>query len=511
MKIYSAAQTRAWDAFTMDREPITSFELMNRAVQVLSDWFIQTYPSRIRPVLILCGTGNNGGDGVALARHLCWEDYDAKVVVCDFNGKHSEDFDRQMALLPSNGQVEIEIWHSPANFSSIPANALLVDALFGSGLNRILDGSWADLVMKINALPNEVLSIDLPSGLLADLHTPGQAVIHADRTFSFERPKKAFFFPENAERVGEWTVHSIGLSMEYERVTDSKENCLTLEDVSLLVKPRAKFAHKGTFGHALLIAGSFGTMGAAVLSARACLRSGTGLLSVHSPCCGNLVLQSAVPEAMFSPDKRAKYWSEIPDLGAYSAIGIGPGIDRRPETELALQGLLQACKSPLVLDADALNILSENPDWWAFVPKRVVLTPHRKEFERLFGVSINDFQRYELQRAKAVEHQVTIVLKGAHTCLALPDGTCWFNTTGNAGMATGGSGDVLTGLITGLLAQGYAPEEAALLGVYLHGLAGDFAANRYGEISMIAGDLVEGIPEAWNKLKTHHEDLPKTA
>ncbi|HAD12070.1 MAG TPA: bifunctional ADP-dependent NAD(P)H-hydrate dehydratase/NAD(P)H-hydrate epimerase [Saprospirales bacterium] len=511
MKIYSAAQTRAWDAFTMDREPITSFELMNRAVQVLSDWFIHTYPSRIRPVLILCGTGNNGGDGVALARHLCWEDYDAKVVVCDFNGKHSEDFDRQMALLPSNGQVQIEIWHNAADFSPMPANVLVIDALFGSGLNRVLEGVWADLVMKINALPNEVLSIDLPSGLLADQHTPGHAVVHADRTFSFERPKKAFFFAENAERVGEWTVRSIGLSPAYEKEADSKEHCLTLVEASSWVKPRAKFAHKGTFGHALLIAGSFGKMGAAVLCARACLRSGTGLLSVHSPRCGNLVLQTAVPEAMYSPDKRAKYWSAIPDLDAYAAIGIGPGIDRHPETILALQGLIQSCKSPVVLDADALNILSENPDWWVFIPKRVVLTPHVKEFERLFGVSTNDFQRHELQRAKAVEHQVTIVLKGAHTCIALPDGSCWFNTTGNAGMATGGSGDVLTGMITGLLAQGYAPEEAALLGVYLHGLAGDFAANRYGETGMIAGDLIKCIPEAWNKLKSRHEDLPETA
>ncbi|MCC7467125.1 MAG: NAD(P)H-hydrate dehydratase [Saprospiraceae bacterium] len=501
MKIYTTTQTREWDAYTIAHEPISSFELMNRAVQVLLDWFLQIYPLRTRTVWILCGTGNNGGDGLALARHLNWEDYDAKVLVCDFSGKHSEDFDRQMALLPANGQVETIFRSRPGDLDFVAPDALIVDALFGSGLNRALEGDWAEMVQLINALPNEVLSIDLPSGLLADQHTaPDSAVIHAERTFSFERPKRAFFFPENAERVGEWSFRSIGLLPNFEQVAKSRDVFLTLEEAGKMIKSRPKFAHKGTFGHALLIAGSYGKMGAAVLSARACLRSGVGLLSVHSPRCGNLVLQTAVPEAMFSPDKRAKFWSEAPDLLQYAALGIGPGIGCQPESALALLGVLQACQIPLVLDADALNLLSENPEWWAFVPENTILTPHPKEFQRLFGQTSDDFQRLELLRQKAMEHRVIIVLKGAHSITALPGGDCWFNSTGNPGMATGGSGDVLTGILTGLLAQGYTPANASVLGVFLHGLAGDLAAAEKGAAGMIAGDITEYLPQAWKRL-----------
>ncbi|MBN8677556.1 MAG: NAD(P)H-hydrate dehydratase [Chitinophagales bacterium] len=501
MKIYSAAQTRAWDSYTIEHEPVSSFELMNRAVQVLTDWFLQTYPLRTRPVWILCGTGNNGGDGLALARHLSWEDYDAKVLVCDFSGKHSQDFDRQMADLPTHGQIAVTTWQSPDSLSFIPSDALVVDALFGSGLNRCLEGHWAQLVTQINQLTNEIVAIDLPSGLLADVHTPGEAVVRASQTFSFERPKLAFFMPENAGRVGQWYVGKIGLLAEYEATVPSPYELITPEEVRQWLQPRSKFSHKGTFGHALMVAGSYGKMGAAVLASRACLRAGTGLLSVHSPSSGYLVLQSAVPEAMFSPDKRARYWSSVPDMGQYSAIGVGPGIDRKPETAIAFEGLLQATKSPLVLDADALNLLAENPGFWAFVPENTILTPHPKEFERLFGKSEDDFARLDLLQQKASEHKVVIVLKGAHTVIALPSGECWFNSSGNPGMATGGSGDVLTGIITGLLAQKYTPAQAALLGVYLHGLAGDLAAEQLGEQAMIASDLIEYLPAAWKDLR----------
>ncbi|MBL7807235.1 MAG: NAD(P)H-hydrate dehydratase [Saprospiraceae bacterium] len=500
MKIYSAAQTRAWDAFTIEKEPISSFELMNRAVRVLTDWFLQTYPSFTRPVWILCGTGNNGGDGLALARHLSWEDYDAKVLVCDFSGKHSEDFDRQMAVLPAHGQISVTTWHKPESLDLIPPDALVVDALFGSGLNRCLEAPWAQLVAQINQLPNEIVAIDLPSGLLADAHTPGEAVVRATKTFSFERPKLAFIMPENAERVGQWSVGSIGLLPEYEATATSPYGLMTPEKLRQFIHPRAKFSHKGTYGHALIVAGSYGKMGAAVLASRACLRAGAGLLSVHSPSSGYLVLQSAVPEAMFVPDKRARYWSAVPDVGQYSAIGVGPGIDKKPETAIAFEGLLQAAKSPLVLDADALNLLAENTGFWAFVPKNTILTPHLKEFERLFGKAADDFARLALLQQKAMEHKVVIVLKGAHTAIALPSGECWFNNSGNPGMATGGSGDVLTGIITGLLAQGYLAAEAAMLGVYLHGLAGDLAAEQLGEQALIAGDLVAFLPAAWKDL-----------
>ncbi len=500
MKIYSAAQTREWDAFTLENEPIASVELMNRAAQVFTDWLLQIYPDNTRPVVVFCGTGNNGGDGVAVARLLHWLGFSAKVLVCDFAAKRSEDFDAQIEALPKHDNISVEWFNRAEDLPSVSPNALAIDALFGSGLNRPLDGAWAQVVDYLNQMPNEVVAIDLPSGLFADAHTPGETVVLADRTFIFERPKRAFFFPENAERVGEWAFGSIGLHPHFEQKIASSSHYLTQNEAAALRRPRPKFSHKGSFGHALLVAGSFGKMGAAVLSAQACLRAGVGLLTIHAPRSGNIILQSAVPEAMVSADHRAKYWAEVPDIQGYSTIGVGPGIGKTPETALALQGLLQAYNKPMVLDADALNLLSENPGCWDFLPKNSILTPHPKEFERLFGKTKDDFQRNDLQRKNAQEHGVFILLKGAHTSIACPDGECWFNTTGNPGMATGGAGDVLTGIITGLLAQGYPPKSAALLGVYLHGLAGDLAAMALSQEALTAGDLVDFLGKAWLEL-----------
>jgi hydroxyethylthiazole kinase-like uncharacterized protein yjeF len=500
MKIYSSIQTREWDAFTIQNEPITSLDLMNRAALRFTDWFVQTYPNQTQPVQIFCGTGNNGGDGVAVARLLDWLGFTAKVVVCDFAKKHSDDFDAQIALLPQHHNVGVEWLQTAQNLPVLAPEVLLVDALFGSGLNRPLEGAWAEVVDHINQLPNEVLSIDLPSGLFTDEHTPGNAVISADKTFSFERPKLAFFFPENAVRVGEWAFGSIGLFPGFDRMIETPFHFLSRKEVTVLYRPRKKFSHKGSFGHALLIAGSFGKMGAAVLAAQACLRSGVGLLTVHAPRSGNIILQSAVPEAMVSADHRAKIWAEVPEIQGFASIGVGPGIGREPETIMALQTLLEQAEQPLVIDADALNLLSENPAWWKNIPKESILTPHPKEFERLFGKTENDFERNKLQRKKAQEHHVFIVLKGANTAIACPDGACWFNATGNPGMATGGSGDVLTGILTGLLAQGYPPQSAALLGVYLHGLAGDLAAIENSQEALVAGDIVQYLGEAWLEL-----------
>lgn len=511
MKIYSAAQTRAWDDYTIEHQGITSLDLMNRAVQTFVDWYALHFkPSK--PVLVICGTGNNGGDGIAIARQLSWLDFEAKVVVCDFAEKRSADFEAQYAHLSELKSISHGLVRTFQEFEKLlhewllcPSGVeapVLIDALFGSGLNRPLEGDWAQVVEYLNQLPHEILAIDIPSGLFADVHTPGDAVIKARWTFSFERPKRAFYFPENAERVGEWAFKSIGLLPDFEFVTKTSYYHLSPEDAQNLYRPRSKFAHKGSFGHALIIAGSFGKMGAAVLASRACLRSGVGLLSVHAPRSGNIVLQTAVPEAMVSADHRAKFWSEAPDLQAYSSIGVGPGIGKAMETARALEQLLKACNQPLVLDADALNLLSEHPAWWEFLPKNSILTPHPKEFERLFGKTTHDFQRNDLQREKALEHGVFIVLKGAHTAIACPDGECWFNATGNPGMATGGTGDVLTGMLTGLLAQGYPPKSAALLGVYLHGLAGDFAALEKSQEALVAGDLVEYLGEAWKQVKS---------
>jgi NAD(P)H-hydrate epimerase len=503
MKIFNTGQIREWDAYTIENEPIASVELMNRASKTFADWFISAFPDPQRPIIVFAGTGNNGGDGLAVARLLHWQMREVKVVICDFSGKRSPDFQEQLSVTKAIKDIEIITLDDLNDFLNDLNDfngAIIIDALFGSGLTRPLEGKWAQVIDFLNRLPNEIVSVDLPSGLFADRHTPGDAIVMADRTFSFETPKLAFFFPENAAYVGEWSFRSIGLHPDFYEKTETPFHFLTKKDVAKLVKPRAKFSHKGTYGHALLVAGNYGKMGAAVLAAKACLRAGTGLLTVHAPRCGNLVLQTAVPEAMFSADRRARFWTEAPDLQPYSAIGVGCGISQIPETAAALSSLLQKAEMPLVLDADALNLLAQNPEWWRFVPRNSILTPHPKEFERLFGKSENDFERNELQRQKAQEHGVFIILKGAHTVIACPDGACYFNSTGNPGMATGGSGDVLTGILTGLLAQGYSPRDTTLLGVFLHGLAGDLAAAELGEAALIAGDLTDFLGKAWKDL-----------
>ncbi|MBV6438854.1 MAG: Bifunctional NAD(P)H-hydrate repair enzyme Nnr [Saprospiraceae bacterium] len=501
MKIFNTAQIRAWDAYTIENEPIASIELMNRAAKTFTDWFIPLYPDTQRPVVVFAGTGNNGGDGLVVARLLHWQLYDVKVLVCDFSGQRSPDFQQQLGLLQKD--LDVIFLH---NYQELLQNrdfknAVIIDALFGSGLSRPLEGEWTQVIDFLNQQPNEIVAIDLPSGLFANQCTPGESVIHATRTFSFETPKRAFFFPENAGRVGQWDYSSIGLHLDYYTQTETPFHYLTRNQATLLVHPRAKFSHKGTFGHALIIAGSYGKMGAATLAARACLKSGAGLVTVHAPRCGNVVLQTAVPEAMFSAGQRAKHWVEVPDIQSYSAIGTGCGIGQEPETARALEHLLQTLSSApgagLVLDADALNLLAQHPAWWRHVPRNTILTPHPKEFERLFGKTKDSFERNDLQRLKAQEHGVFIALKGAHTAIASPDGSCWFNSTGNPGMASGGTGDTLTGILTGLLAQGYSPRDAALLGVYLHGLAGDLAARELGQEALTAGDMIEFLGKAW--------------
>ncbi len=498
MKIYNAAQIRAWDAYTIENEPVKSVELMNRAAHAFTDWFAQLYSDSQRPVCIFAGTGNNGGDGLAVARLLHRRFYDVKVFICDFTGKRSADFEAQRVAVPEG--VEVTFWREWKEPAALAEKMVLIDALFGTGLSRPLtDAPWSQLIDYLNARPNEIVAIDLPSGLFADQHTDGP-VVQATRTFSFESPKRAFFFPENADRVGDWACGPIGLHPDFSGQTAAPFYYLTRPDAVELLQPRAKFSHKGTFGHALLVAGSKGKMGAAVLAARACLRAGVGLLTVHAPGCGYAVLQTSVPEAMCSMDTEMDFVSQLPDLQKIITVGVGPGLGDHPATAAALRQLLEAAAQPMVIDADALNMLAQHPEWWPLIPKNSVLTPHPKEFERLFGASGNEFERNDLHRRMAQKHGVVIVLKGANTAIALPDGSCWFNSTGNPGMATGGTGDVLTGLLTGLLAQGYLPEQGALLGVYLHGLAGDLAAAESSQAALIAGDIVAALGKGWRML-----------
>lgn len=493
MKILSAEQTRALDAYTIAHEPIASLDLMERAAQTFTEWFIRQFANIDRPVVVFCGPGNNGGDGLAIARLLHRRFYNVEVFACQIGANTSEDFRANLERLP---ELELHKITAGATLPEWPVDAIVVDALFGSGLNRPVEGYWGKLIDHINTNASLIISVDIPSGVFADQLTTSPT-IKAHHTLSFEMPKYAFLFPENQDAVGQWTFKSIGLSPAFIAQTESPYFFITPKMISQRLKTRKKHDHKGVFGHALLIAGSKGKMGAAVLAARACLRSGVGLVTVHIPECGYEILQASTPEAMISLDKSATHFTAPPALGSYKSIGIGCGLAQTAEVAAGLRQLLSQSGQPLVLDADALNLLAASSDLIKMLPKDCILTPHPGEFGRLCGETVNGFERVALLQAKAQEWGVYIVLKGAYTAIACPDGACYFNSTGNPGMATGGSGDALTGLITGLLAQGYSPLDAALLGVYLHGLAGDLTAQALGYNAMIAGDIIERLGDAF--------------
>jgi len=496
MYILSSTQIRDLDRFTINHEPIAGIDLMERAARALFAEVVATEPHR--HVTIVCGMGNNGGDGLALARMMQGvQGCTVSVVTVRHSEAPSEDFITNLERLKTAGVFFKEI-NDVSEMPEIPGHSLVIDALLGTGLSRPVMGLLAEVVGRINALPNRVVSVDIPSGLFADANEKNDpaAIVRADRTLTFHCPKLAFMFAENAPFVGDFTVLDIGLK-EQESGLRSETVAVTEELAADILRPRARFSHKGTYGHALLLAGRHGSMGAAVLAARAVMRSGAGLLTAHVPIEGVTIMQTAVPEAMCAIDPHPHIISETPKFEGFSAIGMGPGIGRGDETANALKMLIQNAKVPLVLDADALNILSENPTWLKFLPKGTVLTPHPKEFDRLAGKSDSGQSRWQLQRDFAKRHNCVVVLKGAFTSVCNPAGQTFFNLSGNPGMATAGSGDVLTGIILGLLSQGYGPSEAAVLGVHLHGLSGDLVAEHGGMDAMIAGDIVEGLGAAF--------------
>jgi ADP-dependent NAD(P)H-hydrate dehydratase / NAD(P)H-hydrate epimerase len=499
MKIFTADQIRQLDQYTINNEPISSRNLMERAASTFTDWFAQRFSDLSHPVHIFCGIGNNGGDGLVAARLLTYLGYELTVYPCWISDKTSPDFDTNFNRLPKRDTVEVIGIREGDGLPVLPEGGIIVDAIFGSGLNRPVEGYWAELLRHLNAQPCLRVAIDIPSGMFADKPTDGIS-FEAGYTFSFEFPKLGFLFPENDRRVGQWAVRSIGLHPEAIQQTETAYELVDEATAKALLRPRGKYSHKGTYGHALLFMGGYGKMGAAILAGKAALRAGLGLLSMHVPQRGYEILQISLPEAMASVDQHKYHLTEIPDLAPYNAIGMGCGLGQNENTQTAVRGLLQQAPVPLVIDADALNILGQHKEWQAAIPPNSILTPHPKEFERLFGPSANAFERNARQRDKAMELGVYIVLKGAHTCTATPEGKCYFNNSGNPGMATGGSGDVLAGLLTSLLAQGYEPEAAAVLGVYLHGLAGDLAAQDNSEEAMIASDLIEHFGAAYRQL-----------
>jgi len=497
MKILSINQIREADAYTIANEPIDSIDLMERASIAFVNWFVSQFDSD-KEAWIFCGTGNNGGDGLAIARILHTKQYNVKVFVVNPQKNRSEDFEvNYQRFLPLFKIVSIK---EVSDIQVVPDHVNAIDAMFGSGLDRPVEGLYADVIKAINRSKCQTIAVDIPSGLFADQVSSGEAIVKADHTIAFQVPKLAFVMKDSAVFVGEWTVVDIGLHKSFIDGCETDYFVITRDRMKSLISPREKYGHKGTYGRALLIAGSYGKIGAAVLSSRAAMMSGLGLLTVHSPTCGVEILQTSVPEAMVSVDPTEFYFGEIPDTSNYTGIGIGPGLDQKEKSIKAIEELLGQLSNPAVIDADAINIIANHRKLMSLIPEGSILTPHHKEFERLVGQWKDDFERLALQMEFSKKHKIFVVFKGPHTAISTPDGQVHFNNTGNPGMATAGSGDVLTGLITGLLAQGHKPIEAGKLGVFLHGLAGDLAAKEKGEIGMIASDIIDKIPEAIQSL-----------
>ncbi|WP_018342700.1 bifunctional ADP-dependent NAD(P)H-hydrate dehydratase/NAD(P)H-hydrate epimerase [Cytophaga aurantiaca] len=490
MKILTAAQIHELDLYTQEVEGITSLELMERAANAFVAWFTK-HTSFQKEVWVFCGRGNNGGDGLAIARLLINRGYKVKSFILK-TGAPTPDCAANLDRLTQLGAVASIV--QAEDIPNIPKHVLIVDALLGSGLNREVTGIYATVIDRINASDAVVYAVDVPSGLYSDYPAKHSSIITADHTITFQAPKLMLFLADHEAYTGSW--HVVDISMKLEGTADllSEYYYTDAAVVHSMIRKRPVFSHKGTFGKVLLIAGSKGMMGAATLAARAILRSGAGLLCVHIPSSGVDIVQTLIPEAILSIDPNTEVVTELPETEEFSAVGIGVGLGEHPYTADVLEELLVSSIHPLVIDASALNILAIHPHWTTHIPPNSILTPHPKELERLAGIKLqNSWERLHKAIELAKKMQVIIVLKGAYTAVVMPTGAVHFNSTGNSGMATAGSGDVLTGIITSLLAQGYTPEEAAKIGVFAHGYAGDAAARIHSKPGMIASDIIDHL------------------
>lgn len=508
MKIFTASDLHKIDQSTVEQESISSLDLMERAASAIVYQIISRYP-RNKHICIFAGPGNNGGDALAVARLLLVEGYNPKTYLFNASRLSEEcqaNYERLKEEFPNAFVDEVIKTFNPPHLSS---ETLVIDGLFGVGLNKPLAGGFTSLVEYINESESYVISIDVPSGLMCDWVQKNESrhIIKAHITYTFQYPKLAFFFRENAPYVGKWQILDIGLKPDAITDAGSRFYCVESSDVANLLRPRDRFADKFSFGHGLIVGGRYGMVGATVMAAQAALRSGIGLATVHAPRCANIIVQTAVPEALFDPDADDLVCNEISITSRYTALGIGTGMGHGTKQTSFLRNLiLDNIKLPTVLDADALHILARHKDLLDLLPTDTILTPHVGEFERLFECVI-DTDAHRLQQAIAMAnlYNIIIVLKGAHTAVVSPKGEVYINTTGNNGMATAGSGDVLTGIITSFLAQGYEPLKAAVLAVYLHGLAGDIAANENSEEAMTAQDIIANLGKAFKKLRNNEK------
>jgi ADP-dependent NAD(P)H-hydrate dehydratase / NAD(P)H-hydrate epimerase len=506
MNIYDVKHLAEADEITIERQGITSGDLMERAATEA----FKVINSRIDfgqvPVKVFCGIGNNGGDGLVIARLLLQEDYNVEVFIVDYSKNRSKDFLSNYEKLKNLGRPWPILIKNEEEIPEIGETDIVIDAIFGIGLNRPAEGWVATLIEKINDSRALVLSIDMPSGLFADkIPEPDDYVVRADLTLTFQAPKLVFYLPQTGEYAGEVEIIDIGLDNDFLSTVPVKAQLLESEQILDMYRPRKKFSHKGTYGHSLIIGGSHGKIGSISLTARAALRSGAGMVSIYAPSCGYEILQTILPEAMVVTDEGVNELKNIQFELDPDVICFGMGAGTSESTTSTFKDLLQSYKKPIVVDADGLNILSKNKDLLELLPAGSVLTPHPRELQRLIGDWKDDLDKLEKARALSQKYKLILVLKDAHTIIIAGE-KMFVNSTGNPGMATAGAGDVLAGVITAFISQGYPPMEAAVMGTYLHGSAGDIAAEKLSYEGMIAGDITKYIGKAILELFKNDEE-----
>jgi len=499
MNILSGEQVRKTDQYTIQSEGITSDDLMERAGTALFNWFHQQLQGAPVTIHLFCGIGNNGGDGLVVARHLAEHGYSVEVYIVNYSDKRSPDFLTNLDRLKDR-----KIWPNVLSendvLPTISVEDVVIDAIFGTGLNRVPDEWVINLIAHLNASDALILAVDIPSGLYTDKTIENAlGIIKANVVLSFQYPKLVFFLPETGQYCGQWAALDIGLDTEFVSTLPISYELIQQKEIRALYQHRKKFTHKGTYGHSLIIGGSFGKIGAVQLAAKACLRAGSGLVSTFVPGCGYIPLQSALPEVMVITDKDQEQLTQIKYEFKPTIIAFGIGVGTSDSTMGAFEKFLKENKIPLVIDADGLNILSKKKSLLRSLPPKTVLTPHPKELERLLGPWKNDFEKLEKVKEFSATYDVIVVIKGAHTITVYKD-QGYVNDSGNPGMATAGSGDALTGVISGLIAQGYPPLEAAIMGVYLHGKAGDIAVQRSSMEALIASDIIDCLGMAFGEL-----------
>lgn len=504
MIVPNSKQIKEIDDATIKERKISSAELMEESARAVASFIFQKYKDHDRPIVIFAGPGNNGGDGLALARIMNNRGYrNICVYLFNTNDSLSKDCKINKERL-RNECEEVKVVEIVQQFEApqIKKETLIIDALFGTGLNKPLNGGYAALVRFINSTHCEVVSIDLPSGLMCEDNTYNSlsSIVHATYTLTIGFPKLALFLADSQTFLGKVFLLKIGLYTEGLQEDEIFFHLTEKPDIQSMLKVRSPFGHKGTFGNALLIAGQYGMAGAAILAAKSCLRSGVGKVTIHTPLRNNDILQVTVPEAVIHHDEDNNYFTSTINADSFQALAVGPGIGTNKKTALAFIEQVSHTTTPLVVDADAINILATHRGWISQVPQNAIFTPHQREMQRLGICNSDSFSTLLEAVNMAKQYAFYIVLKGHYTAVCTPNGQVYFNPTGNSGMATAGSGDVLTGIILALCAQKYTAEKACRLGVFLHGLAGDLAAKERGEYSLTASDIIDYLPKAFAEL-----------